>query len=407
MKVFLSGKYSLIPLYIFLAAISGFPGVGYFRYIYLIAGIIILFIFGKETIGLLKENKMLLLFYPFTVWVLLTALWSYNPQLSLLRGLYLGFIVTTGILSGFLWYKKFSNLQFLLPLNIIVIILSLVSLLIGYPSDNWLKIDVLAFRGFMTHPNTLSMLILFSSLPLFDFLFRSLGMPQGSSVKRNKYVPALIIIVILINLLILAVTFSRSAILAVIVFGILMMLTYHLKYLVLTFLVLSFLALISLFLFPQVPDYIYRQYFLKGTDSAVASRNTLIEDSFKAAKNGGLTGLGYGVSDTSIINPVYTRPGSGVREKGNSFLALTEETGLIGLILFVFPVFFIVLYGVKKNIKFSRDIMAVLFMIISLFVHSQFEGWLSGVASFGILYFFVFFGCLLSGFSGKPDKNLI
>ncbi|MCZ7612765.1 MAG: hypothetical protein M5T52_04270 [Ignavibacteriaceae bacterium] len=68
------------------------------------------------------------------------------------------------------------------------------------------------------------------------------------------------------------------------------------------------------------------------------------EPSYRAAQNGGLTGLGYGMSDPNI------KPGSlgdhyegerFVREKGNSVLALVEETGVVGLVLFLLPIIYL------------------------------------------------------------------
>lgn len=408
MKEIFSTKYIFVILLIILAALHSIPGIGYYRYIYPAAGLIIIFLFRREIVALLKENKLILLYYPFALWALLTAVWSYNPEVTLQRGLYLFFIITAGIFSGMLWQKKFSDLNFFLPLNAIVIVFSLISLISGYPSGNWLLIDVLAFRGFMTHPNTLALLILFSFFPVLYLLFRSFRKKDGGSKTDYGILTfTLLIFVVMINLLLLAVTFSRAAILAVIVFINLVMFTYHLKYLLLSYSVLFFLVLLSLFLLPDIPKYIYKQYIVKGTDSILSTRSKLIDDSYFAAKNGGIKGLGYGVSDSTIKNPVYTKPGTGVREKGNSFLALIEETGWIGLILFVFPVIYTIIFGIRKKIKFSFEIMIMLFILVSLFVHAQFEGWLTGVASFSLLYYFICFGCFVSGiFSSYNNTKL-
>ncbi len=77
-----------------------------------------------------------------------------------------------------------------------------------------------------------------------------------------------------------------------------------------------------------------------------SSRIWMWEPSYRAAQEGGLIGLGYGMSDPNEkvggIGDHYEGERF-VREKGNSTLALIEETGLIGLILFLFPVFCIVI----------------------------------------------------------------
>jgi O-antigen ligase len=406
MKEIFSTKYIFIALFILLAALCSIPGIGYFRYVYLFAGVIVIFLFRREIVSILKDNKQLLIYYPFAGWALLTAVWSYNPEVSLQRGIYLLFIISAGIFSGSLWYKKFFNLNFLLPVNLVAVILSFLSLISGFPSGNWLLIDVLAFRGFMTHPNTLASLIMFSFFPVLVLLFRIIGNKnENSNADFGMLKIILLIFIVIINLLLLAVTFSRAAVLSVLLFVNLVMLTYHIKYLILTYFVLLLLVLISLFLLPDIPKYIYKQYIVKGTDSIMASRYKLIEDSYLAAKNGGIKGLGYGVSDSTIKNPVYSNPGTGVREKGNSFLALIEETGWIGLFLFIFPVIYPVYYGVRKKIKFTQEIMTILFILISLFVHAQFEGWLTGVAFFSLLYYFLFFGSLLRSLSLQSHIN--
>ncbi len=64
------------------------------------------------------------------------------------------------------------------------------------------------------------------------------------------------------------------------------------------------------------------------------------EPSYKAAQEGGLVGLGYGISHPEIRSGEYSdhfENGRLIREKGNSSLALIEEAGLIGLVLFILP----------------------------------------------------------------------
>lgn len=403
MKDIFLTKNSFIVVFIILAALSSIPGVGNIRYIYLIPGIIILFLFRKDIISSLKVNKLLLLFYPFTVWALLTAVWSYNPLLSLQRGLYLFFIVTAGLLSGMLWYKKFSNLLLFLPLNLLVIVASVISFVTGFPADNWLTIDISAFRGFVFHPNNLASLLLFSLLPVLSCTFQHFKKIGEKSKPDFKLYFLLLIIVI--NFFLIAVTFSRAAILSLIIFVNLAMLIYHLKYLLISYSVLLMLFIISYFLFPSVTDYIHKQFIVKGGYSVLSTRNVLFEHSYTAAKNGEITGLGYGVSDTSIVNTIYSVPETKVREKGNSILALLEETGWIGLILFIFPAFYLIIYGIKNKIKLSTELKYIYLILIALFVHAQFEAWFVGVASFSLLYFFIFFGSLLSGFPLLTKNN--
>jgi hypothetical protein len=125
------------------------------------------------------------------------------------------------------------------------------------------------------------------------------------------------------------------------------------------------------------------------------------EPSYNAALNGGLTGLGYGISDPHILFP-----GSGshyegeryVREKGNSVLALIEETGMIGLLLFVIPIGY-VLISQKSDLAIRDQNSGVRYqsaiiksVLIALVVHAQFEAWWVGVGSIHLPLFYFYLG---------------
>ena len=84
---------------------------------------------------------------------------------------------------------------------------------------------------------------------------------------------------------------------------------------------------------------------MKGEGEFGSSRYLLFESSYNAASEGGFFGLGYGIS-----HPQIKSLGAGdhyescrfIREKGNSVLAMIEEVGIVGLILFLLPVIKIV-----------------------------------------------------------------
>ena len=131
----------------------------------------------------------------------------------------------------------------------------------------------------------------------------------------------------------------------------------------------------------------------KDGGKILGRRMILWEPSFEAAKIGGVFGLGYGVSAPNIKTPVLTGShyddGRYIREKGNSVLAMIEETGLIGLILFLLPMIWIIRkftiynsqFTIKENFRSNSTLYIVHCTLLAMLVHSQFEAWWVGVGS--------------------------
>ena len=79
----------------------------------------------------------------------------------------------------------------------------------------------------------------------------------------------------------------------------------------------------------------------QGT-SIIYSRQSAWDVSWNMAKQGGWFGAGYGVSvDRGSFRGGLTAVGYG-REKGNTQLAIMEETGIVGLAIHVLIVFSVV-----------------------------------------------------------------
>ncbi|MHB1688319.1 MAG: hypothetical protein ACYCVH_13220 [Ignavibacteriaceae bacterium] len=123
-----------------------------------------------------------------------------------------------------------------------------------------------------------------------------------------------------------------------------------------------------------------------------------------------MIGLGYGISDPNIIltgTGSHYENGIYIREKGNSILALIEETGLIGLTLFLFPIIYILSRWLlnQNNSKFLQDSefriqnffniqhsKLILPFLLAFIFHAQFEAWWVGVGSEMLPLFFVCLG---------------
>jgi O-antigen ligase len=125
-----------------------------------------------------------------------------------------------------------------------------------------------------------------------------------------------------------------------------------------------------------------------------------LRQSYKAAVEGGLLGLGYGVSfGAGKFAGGLTAVGYG-REKGNTQLAIVEETGLVGLFLYallVFSLFTNVLTAYRRvGHKSEKALMAVLLgALTGSMVQSFFEAWWVAPGSPESAYFWALAGVSL------------
>lgn len=146
----------------------------------------------------------------------------------------------------------------------------------------------------------------------------------------------------------------------------------------------------------------------KDFPGVLSSREEIWEKSFIAAKSGYISGLGYGISHPEIFLPLEPLTGSHymngrfIREKGNSILAVVEETGLLGLIFFLMPLIYIV-FLYKNNYKYSAIILS---SVIAFFIHSQFEAWWVGVGSIQLPIYIFFLGSYINSVRYKEPQNL-
>jgi hypothetical protein len=376
------------------------------------------------------------------LWFLLTSLWSAYPGLSATRALYFILISTGCISAGVLWlrYSGKDIFNFLLPVNIFIVLLCLFSIISNIPSDSWSGGHGKGFMGFFGHQNLLASVLLFT-MPSVVYKIvilaksrirhdpksdsQQAGMTDTSmtSIRQlvnskqltvNSYQNSTVhylqltaySLLLIANLLVLILTYSRASLLSL-VFGVIAFLILNKNWKVISYSFgILFLFFLIVYLTPslnQLADKILKKDF----PEIYSSRIWMWEPSYQAAIEGGLTGLGYGISEPNI------KPGSSgdhfegkrfVREKGNSVLALIEETGLIGLILFLFPISYVASklsiknYQLKiKSKHYSLFIIhySLLSAIAAFILHSQFEAWWIGVGSVQLPLFFVYIGLLV------------
>jgi len=392
----------IIPLSAAAIISRTFPAFSYFYYLLPLLLLLILFA-GCEFV--LKDKalrNMLILLFLFGLWSAATALWSDYPLVSISRSGYFIFISLGAILGGYLWQQIDScSLSFLLPANLIIVSLSLFSLITNIPADSWTGGNGKGFMGFAGHQNTLASAVLFTIPATINKI------PSLEGNKRGG-----LILLLFFNLIILLLTFSRASILALICGGI-VFLIFNKKWNTLGFSTAVVLLIFSLIWFSPLKKGA-NELVKKDFPAFYSTREWMWVPSYKAALNGGLTGLGYGISNQDIIVPgtgSYYDNGRYIREKGNSFLALIEEVGVIGLALFILPIVYVIKNSKLKiknsqsryqvsNIRHQTSGIIQLALILSALtafvIHSQFEAWMVGVGSIQLPLFFFYIGAYFS-----------
>jgi len=139
------------------------------------------------------------------------------------------------------------------------------------------------------------------------------------------------------------------------------------------------------------------KYSDEGEGGVFANREREWEESYNAAVDGGWVGLGYGVSTgDSIFFGGYTAVGYG-REKGNSQLAVVEETGIVGLalLLLLISTIFLEIWTAFRRCR-NRDQRMQLGLVLGGFIgstlHAIFEAWWVAPGSVEFAYFWAIAG---------------
>jgi O-antigen ligase len=365
----------MFALFILAAAFKGIEIISFVYYSVPLFYLFFIYIGYKEVINNRDLRVVIALASLFGVWAMLTSLWSWYPKVSFARSSV--FIVSSWavIVAGFLWAKYFNKniLAYLIPLNILNLIVSFFSLWTKIPHDYWAGYGY-GLKSFWGHQNTLACLIIFTLPGIFYLPIRD---------KRLRIVVVSVLFVL--NVYILVLTHSRSA-LVLLIIAVFMFAGLIRQYKLIGGLVAALLCLGLLYHVNKDFRDIAYNYVFKTEVSLLDRKKPVFEATYMAAKDGGLTGLGYGVSDNSVLGNLHITEhyhfegGRLVREKGVSFFALVEETGLIGLALFVLFLGYLFLLAVRTFLR-ERDMSSALVVCVltAMCIHAQFEGWLTGV----------------------------
>lgn len=410
---------TLLPAILAAAIITRiFPDI---KIAYYAAPVILAYIFIVSFRDIFNNDNLrsfLILIFIFIVWSAATSLWSLYPGVSLSRTYYLLLISFAGTLAGFIYAKgpeeqsknTLREPGYLLYANIIILLICLFSLISGLPANAWTGGNERGFMGFAGHQNTLAAGILFT-IPASVF---AIIKGRNSKSEKSKVTFIFYIVLFVLNVAILLLTYSRTSIAALILVFLIFFLFIYKRKAVFVYAVTAALITAAVFISPAVKNDL-RLILKKDFPSILFTREILIKPSLKAAEHGGLIGLGYGVSDPDIIVPGTGSHYEGpmyIREKGNSILAIIEETGYIGLVLFIIPLIFVFYILFKRIINYPDPDLYKKFMILNLsfflafIFHSMFEAWWVGVGSVQLPLFFMFMGFALRSWDGKSIAKI-
>jgi O-antigen ligase len=305
-------------------------------------------------------------FYLFITYALLTAFWTENVALSVTKWIiYVALVVTLFFAGAAIPRVEDSNPFWPMKWILVpIVLLSFFALLRGF---GWVAGN---FRGYCGNSNALGATIALTS----PWLMFELRRKWSSQLER-----AVLLGLTGMTLVVLLFTYSRASIVALFIIATFAGSSLHLgrKFLI----VYALIALVvgTYLLRPATFGAIYRGLVEKRAENVLTSRSDQLEDSWEAAKKGGIFGAGFGVSIGSSKYWNMESFSTFAREKGNSMLAIVEELGLTGLAFYLF-----LLYAVWSSLmqvgrradadgKFLR--MLGLGFFLGAIFHSAFEAW--------------------------------
>lgn len=264
-------------------------------------------------------------------WALATVIWSQVPLLSFMKAGAFVLVAVTMVSAGYAWVRNGGidhGLNYLLP----VVVLALFAAGLGpsvAPSGGMDNVGgkIELYRGLIDNSNMLGSLMAMAVPLLLWRVYRS-------RIPRVRLLWILVLAGVSVALLM---SNSRAALLATLITGFGMLFTLGLRRRLRIAVGALLTVAITLAASPSLWDTVVERYVYKGASQeqgVIYTRETVWEESWELALAGGWVGAGYGVTigDTGFAGGL-TAVGYG-REKGNTQMAIMEETGIIGLALY-------------------------------------------------------------------------
>lgn len=372
---------------------------------WILLGVLSAFLLGKKFSFRWLKSGFGLLLITYVCWCMLTFSWSSSPSLSLMKSVALLFVAVAMTSAGYAWVNEHSLetiFSYLAPLAIV----SFLAGVLGKWSENSIvqSGDTVMYQGLIGGPNMFGMMFAMTS----PFLLWQLYIHSRQAKKRMFWLLAVAFCILFLGL-----SNSRASILVFLLVGAGFVAGIDLnKKILLLFCAITVVSLTAL-LRPLVIESAEKKFIYKYAteeQGVFFTRQRVWEDSYAFALQGGVIGGGYGVT---IGQPVFegglTAVGYG-REKGNSQLAVMEETGLIGLFLYVLvltALFHKILTAFSRERDKPRKIILGITVgtIVGMLVNSLFEAWWVAPGAPESFYFWALVGIGL-GLSNQQAYRL-
>jgi|GEM_PF-1030494 len=384
-------------------ALSFFKGIftGDARWLFLL--ILFLFLMTRKKLARLFDKRLALLFFTYGSWCLLTSLWSIVPVLSVVKSTLFFFAICTLVFAGIEWVKFYpwqSALSYLWALAFI----SLLSALLGLHSPT----DGNYYHGAMMTraASNIFGFMMAASLPFFLWTTY-----EKWDRKAERFVwLATVAVMVFFTFF----SMSRASITMVFTIMLCFFLSLQSSKKVKLLSCAIFVAVGALIFSPAVTTklvnlvggYVYKGNLQSSHQgealmSIFSSRTALWQSSYVGAVEGGWSGLGFGacyLKENFNLTQGLTTAGY-AREKGNSQLAIIEETGLIGFSLYLILLAYLISRFIRLYITVQSRDQRVLVAILAgsflgMLLQSVFEGWwyAPGAPEFG--YFWLLVGIM-------------
>lgn len=370
---------------------------------WLFLGIAALFIVSRKKLIQLFDPILAILLFTYCGWCFLTSFWSEIPILSFAKSSL--FVITLPIMIGigieWMRTRPWQNIfDYLSIISIFILLAGILGKQSLMPNQN--------YRGLVTGGSNMFGFMMAVILPFFLW--------NAYKQWKNKKMLAIWCVLIIASYHYVFLSMSRSSIFLAL--AILIGLLANLKLEKKIILLLSFLP-VTFCLILINPDFLensaldaVKTYIYKGSDKGIfTSRSVPWQNSYEGAVEGGLSGLGFGVSwgnsdftfDNGLTSGIYAR------EKGNSQLAIVEETGIIGLVLYSLIIIYLFITLARIYLKVNNHDQKILLGIITglfigLIFTSIFEAWWDSPGVQESIYFWILIG-IIRGLELHIDFN--
>lgn len=372
---------------------------------WIILGLVVVYLLFKAALWRPFRTHFGSFTFVFFIWAVVTVTWSEAPLLSSMKAGAFLVIAFTCMAAGQHWVYQHTPqeaLNYLFPLTLVTLLAGIFG---RFAENSVYSAGIVSMTQGLVSGSNMFGSLLAMCLPLL--LWQSYR--HWSSLRHRMLWLALTGV----DLYYLIASASRSAMLSALCIALGLFLSLEGKRKV-PLSLLAVGALLATFVVPTGTfQSIEEKYIYKGSkdEGLIASRVWVWEETYEGAQKAGLLGGGYGVSiGSGQFKFALTTQGYG-REKGNSQLAIIEETGWIGL--FIYFVSLLVLAGrvrfalLARPLGPERTLLALVAgTLLGMVVQSVFEAWWVAPASPESVYFWALAGVTLGLTDPRPRLAL-